>query len=120
MTVEFPVASLAPVEYPVASLAPAEFPVASLAPAEFPVAPPPTEFGARVCALIAEHTNLPVESVTPELAFDDLPLDSLGMLELLLLAETAFGVVALDDDGVEVHTVGDAIDFLASKLPDTE
>jgi acyl carrier protein len=77
----------------------------------------PTEFGAAVCALIAEHTNLPVDFVTPNRAFDDLPLDSLGMLELILLAEATFGIVALDDDGIEVHTVDDAITFLASKLP---
>jgi len=76
-----------------------------------------TEFGAAVCALIAEHTNLPVDFITPDRAFDDLPLDSLGMLELILLAEATFGIVALDDDGIEVRTVGDAIAFLASKLP---
>lgn len=75
-----------------------------------------TEFGAAVCALIAEHTKLPADYITPDRAFDDLPLDSLGMLELLLLAEAAFGIVALDDDGMEIHTVGDAITFLASKL----
>ena len=78
---------------------------------------PPAEFGAAVCALIAEHTNLPADYITPDRAFDDLPLDSLGMLELILLAETTFGIVALDDDGIEVHTVGDAIAFLASKFP---
>ena len=77
----------------------------------------PTESGAAVCVLIAEHTNLPVDFITPDRAFDDLPLDSLGMLELILLAEATFGIVALDDDGIEVHTVGDAITFLASKLP---
>ena len=77
----------------------------------------PTEFGTAVCALIAEHTNLPVDYITPDRAFDDLPLDSLGMLELILLAEATFGIVALDDDGIEVHTVGDAITFLTSKLP---
>ncbi|HET7665225.1 MAG TPA: phosphopantetheine-binding protein [Mycobacterium sp.] len=79
-----------------------------------------TEFDAAVCALIAEHTNLPVDFITPDRAFDDLPLDSLGMLELILLAEAAFGIVALDDNGIEVHTVGDAIAFLASKLPVTQ
>ena len=77
----------------------------------------PTEFGAAVCALIAEHTNLPVDFIVPDRAFDDLPLDSLGMLELVLIAEATFGIVALDDDGIQVHTVGDAITFLASKLP---
>ena len=77
----------------------------------------PTEFGAAVRALIAGHTNLPVDFITPDRAFDDLPLDSLGMLELILLAEAAFGIVALDGDGIEVHSVGDAITFLASKLP---
>ena len=40
----------------------------------------PTEFGATVCVLIAEHTNLPVDFITPDRAFDDLPLDSLGKI----------------------------------------
>jgi acyl carrier protein len=77
----------------------------------------PADFGGAICALIAEHTNLPVDYITPDRAFDDLPLDSLGMLELILLAEATFGIVAIEDDGMEVHTVGDAITFLASKLP---
>jgi acyl carrier protein len=76
---------------------------------------PSTDFSAAVCALIAEHTKLPVEHITPERAFDDLPLDSLGMLELILLAEAAFDIVALDGDEIRVQTVGDAIAFLASR-----
>lgn len=77
----------------------------------------PTEFGSAVCALIAEHTKLPVAHITPERSFDDLPLDSLGMLELILLAEAEFDIVALDGDDIHVQTVGDAIAFLESKLP---
>jgi len=69
-----------------------------------------------VRALIANFTKLPLEQITPDRALDDLGLDSLGALELVLTCEAEFGIVALDDDGIEVNTVADAIAFLAAKL----
>jgi acyl carrier protein len=74
------------------------------------------DIGAAVRALIAEYTKLPLDQITPDRAIDDLGLDSLGVLELILTCEAAFDIVALDDDGMEVHTVGDAIAFLQAKL----
>ena len=74
------------------------------------------DIGAAVRVLIAGYTKLPLDQVTPDRALDSLGLDSLGALELLLTCEAEFGIVALDDDGIEVHTVGDAIAFLQAKL----
>ena len=37
-------------------------------------------------------------------------------LELILICEAEFGIVALDGEGIEIQTVGDAIAFLETKL----
>lgn len=74
------------------------------------------DIGDAVRALIADFTKMPVEQITPDRALDDLGLDSLGGLELILTCEAEFGIVALDGDAIEVHTVGDAIAFLETKL----
>jgi acyl carrier protein len=75
-----------------------------------------TDIAPAVRALIADYTKLPLEQITPDRALDDLGLDSLGGLELILTCEAEFGIVALDDNGIEVHTVGDAIAFIQAKL----
>jgi acyl carrier protein len=72
--------------------------------------------GAAVRAVIADYTKLPVDQITPERALDSLGLDSLGALELILICEAEFGIVALDGEGIEIQTVGDAIAFLETKL----
>lgn len=74
------------------------------------------DIGAAVRALIADYTKLPVDRITPDRALDSLGLDSLGALELILTCEAEFGIVALDDGGIELQTVADAIAFLESKL----
>jgi acyl carrier protein len=79
-------------------------------------APQKADIGAAVRAMIADYTKLPVDQITVDRALDDLGLDSLGALQLILVCEAEFGIVALDDEGIEVHTVGDAIAFLQAKL----
>jgi acyl carrier protein len=78
--------------------------------------PHTTDTGALVRAMIANYTKLPVDEITPDRAFDNLGLDSLGALELLLTCEAEFGIVALDDTEIDVHTVADAISFIEAKL----
>ena len=78
--------------------------------------PHTTDIGPAVRTMIANYTKLPLDQITPDRAFDDLGLDSLGALELLLTCEGEFGIVALDDTEIEVHTVADAIAFIEAKL----
>jgi acyl carrier protein len=75
-----------------------------------------TDIGPAVRTMIANYTKLPLDHITPDRAFDDLGLDSLGALELLLTCEAEFGIVALDDTEIEVYTVADAIAFIEAKL----
>jgi len=78
--------------------------------------PHTTHTDARVRAMIANYTKLPLDLITPDRALDNLGLDSLGALELLLMCEAEFGIVALDDTEIEVHTVADAISFIEAKI----
>ncbi|AEV70911.1 acyl carrier protein [Mycolicibacterium rhodesiae NBB3] len=81
-----------------------------------PLSPHTTDTSALVRAMIANHTRLPLDQITPDRALDNLGLDSLGALELLLMCEAEFGIVALDDTEIEVHTVADAISFIEAKI----
>ena len=54
----------------------------------------------QVQTLLAEAIQVPVELVTPELAFGDLPQwDSLGHMEVMMRLEEQFGV-AIDADTI--------------------
>jgi acyl carrier protein len=55
---------------------------------------------ARVQQIVADALQAPGESVTPDLAFGDLPQwDSLGHMEVMLQLEDQFGV-AVDTDTI--------------------
>lgn len=48
---------------------------------------------ARLRSLMAEVFDVPVEEITPDLAFGDLPQwDSLGHMDLMMRLEEAFGI----------------------------
>lgn len=50
-------------------------------------------FFPEVQAVIAEAIQVPIETITPDLAFGDLPeWDSLGHMEVMMLLEERFGI----------------------------
>jgi acyl carrier protein len=46
---------------------------------------------------------------------DDLDIDSLSMVEIAVQAEDKFGVKIPDDELANLKTVGDAVNYIASK-----
>jgi acyl carrier protein len=46
----------------------------------------------------------------------DLDVDSLGVVELLMAMEDEFGVKIPDDEAEHIHTVGEAVDLVHTKL----
>jgi acyl carrier protein len=47
----------------------------------------------QIQAILAEAIQVPIESISPDLAFGDLPeWDSLGHMEVMMLLEERFGV----------------------------
>jgi len=52
----------------------------------------------------------------PSTTFDDVGLDSLAFVEIQLAMEQDYGVTVTDEDAEKIHTFGDAIDFVNSRL----
>ena len=68
----------------------------------------------KVCEIIADKLEKPVEKVTLDASFmDDLGADSLDTVELVMAFEDAFEIEIPDDDAEKIRTVQDAIDYLA-------
>ena len=75
-----------------------------------------TEIGERVKAIIVENLGVSETEVTPEATFaQDLGADSLDTVELIMDFEKEFGLKISDDDAMGIKTVGDAIDYIASR-----
>ena len=61
--------------------------------------------------------KLPAEELTPQASLrDDLGLDSLAMVELLVLAEDGFGMKFSPEEAQSVKTIGQMIEFIDSRL----
>jgi acyl carrier protein len=64
----------------------------------------------KVRALIAEHLEIDIESVTADTHFThDLGLDQLDILELIIMIEDQFGDVEISDEADRIEFVGDLI-----------
>ena len=67
----------------------------------------------KVVEIIVEQLEAPREKVTREAAFfTDIPMDSIEMVELLMEFEETFDLNIPDEDGENIKTVGDAIDYI--------
>ena len=67
-------------------------------------------------AIIVENLDLNDDQVKSEAKFiDDLGADSLDITELLMALEDEFNI-DIDDDANEIATVGDAVNYITSKL----
>jgi acyl carrier protein len=57
------------------------------------------------------------DKITPETSFiNDLGADSLDTVELVMELEDEFEVSIPDEDAEKIQTVGNAIDYITSKL----
>ncbi len=71
----------------------------------------------KVQAIIAEKLSVDAAEVTPDKNFsNDLGADSLDLVELIMDFEKEFGVQIPDEDAEKIATVGDAINYISSKL----
>jgi acyl carrier protein len=75
------------------------------------------EIASRLNQVLVTELGLDAEKITDEASFEeDLEVDSLGVVELLMALEDEFGVKIPDEDAENIHTVGQAIDLVDSKL----
>lgn len=68
--------------------------------------------------LIAEQFGLAPEKVTMDTSFEeDLSADSIDLVELVMAMEEEFDIGEVQDEEVpKLKTVGDAVNFLSTKL----
>jgi acyl carrier protein len=76
-----------------------------------------SEIQAKLTDLLVKELGLARDKIEPGASFEkDLEVDSLGVVELLMALEDAFGVTIPDAEAERIVTVGDAVDLLAEKL----
>jgi acyl carrier protein len=71
----------------------------------------------KVKEIIVEQLSVNPNEVTNEASFiEDLGADSLDTVELVMAFEEEFGIEIPDEDAEKLTTVGDAIQYLKTKL----
>lgn len=72
---------------------------------------------AKVKEIIMDKLGVEEAQVTHEASFtNDLGADSLDIVELVMGFESAFNVSIPDEDAEKIGTVGDAVNYLKSKV----
>lgn len=70
----------------------------------------------RIRAIIVEKLGVDENDITREASFtNDLGADSLDTVELIMEFEKEFDLTIPDEDAEKIGTVGDAVDYVASK-----
>jgi acyl carrier protein len=70
----------------------------------------------ELAEIVEEIAGVAAADVTIDKSFvDDLDIDSLSMVEIAVQAEDKFGVKIPDDELANLKTVGDAVNYIASK-----
>ena len=71
----------------------------------------------KVKEIIVSKLGVDEAQITPEASFtNDLGADSLDTVELVMEFEKAFNVQIPDEDAEKISTVGDAVNYLKSKV----
>lgn len=71
----------------------------------------------RVTKIIVDRLGVDEAQVTLEASFkDDLGADSLDVVELVMELEDEFNTEISDDDAEKIATVGDAVNYINSKM----
>ncbi|ASV41420.1 TPA: acyl carrier protein [Vibrio cholerae] len=61
---------------------------------------------------------LKMDSLTRDVSFDEMCMDSLDKVEFLMHIESAFGIEILDDEFATCRTIGDVVDLVDWVLGD--
>lgn len=75
------------------------------------------DIAAKVKAIVAESLGVDINEVTENASFvNDLGADSLDTVELVMTLEEQFGIEIPDEDAEKIQTVGQAIEYIKSKV----
>jgi len=76
-----------------------------------------SEIASKLTEVLVEELGLDADKISESANFEeDLEVDSLGVVELLMALEDQFDVKIPDEEAENIHTVGQAIDLVNSKL----
>jgi acyl carrier protein len=76
-----------------------------------------SEIESRLTKVLVEELGLDEARITVDADLeDDLEIDSLGVVELLMALEDAFGVKIPDEEAEDIRTVGETVNLLEAKL----
>ena len=76
----------------------------------------PADVQERVIKIVCDQMGTTPDKVTRETSFiNDLGADSLDQVELVMELEEEFDLSIPDEDAEKIQTVGNAIDYIASK-----
>ncbi|MGE5391951.1 MAG: acyl carrier protein [Deltaproteobacteria bacterium] len=71
--------------------------------------------------VIVEIKDIPEEIITMEARFEEeLEADSLDVVEMLMLLEEKYEITIPEEAAEEMKTVGDAVDYIESRLAEKE
>jgi acyl carrier protein len=72
--------------------------------------------------ILVDRLGLPEADVKdePETTFDDVGLDSLAFVEIQLAMQQDYDITVEDEDAEQIHTFGDAIEFVNRRLAEKE
>ncbi len=71
----------------------------------------------KVKEIIVDQLGVDEEDVTSDASFiDDLGADSLDIVELIMAFEEEFDIEIPDEDAEKITTVGEAVEYIESKL----
>ncbi len=75
------------------------------------------DIAAKVKSIVAESLGVDINEVTENASFvNDLGADSLDTVELVMTLEEQFGIEIPDEDAEKIQTVGQAIDYIKTKI----
>jgi len=70
----------------------------------------------RLKSILAEKLMLDEKALAPDLLFEDIGLDSLSILELIILIESEFDIEISEDEIAALKSLGELADLLMVKL----
>ena len=71
----------------------------------------------RISSILVEKLGIHESEITPDASFvKDLGIDSLDYAELVMEFEQTFDIKIPDDDAEKMQTIGQAVDYIESKL----
>lgn len=75
------------------------------------------EIQAKLKSILVDRLNAEEDQIKPEASFvEDLGADSLDIVELIMGIEEEFDIEIPDEDAEKLTTVGEALEYVKSKL----